>query len=217
MREDLSRRDLLVGMVGAMGLRAMSPVFAAVTAFSNSSMSFAAGTSALNDKQRQMIDILAEMIIPETDTPGAREAGVPAFIDQMVSNWYRKNDQLNFIFGLRALDHHCRISFGSPFLDCSDEQQIVALEDMEQNVSGTMSDGEIGGISDRVAATSGDFALWNDIPLDGREFFDQIKSLTVLGYYTSEIGIEHELIYDPQPGSYDGSADFATLGKHYTS
>ncbi|MBT5186462.1 MAG: gluconate 2-dehydrogenase subunit 3 family protein [Kordiimonadaceae bacterium] len=217
MNKKLNRRDILQGTAVALGIRAASPLFMAITAFSSQAKAQELTKSVFNTSERAMVSILAELIIPQTDTPGAGAAGVPDFIDLMVSDWYAEEDKLNFINGLRNLNHHCIISFGSGFLDCSDEQQIISLEDLEQNVAGTISDGKLGGESDRIATLPADFALWGEDPLEGKDFFNQIKSLTILGYYTSEVGIENELIYDPIPGSYDGSADFQETGKHYTS
>ncbi len=219
MNSKINRRHILQGTAAALGIHAASPVFMAIAAFTGQAeaQERSSASSIFNAPEREMVNILAEMIIPETDTPGASAAGVPDFIDMMVSEWYTPEDRQQFIDGLRNLNHHCMVSFGSGFLDCNIEQQIIALEDSDQNVAGTISDGKLGGTSERVATLYNDFALWGEQPLEGRLFFDQIKSLTILGYYTSEVGIENELIYDPQPGSYDGSVDFHSVGKHYTS
>ena len=221
MKQKINRRSILQGTAAALGIQVASPIFMAIAAYSEQSeaqeQSSIKVASALNGSERAMVDILAELIIPETDTPGATAAGVPDFIDMMVSQWYTADDKKKFINGLRNLNHHCMISFGSGFVGCSDEQQVISLEDLEQNVAGTISDGKLGGESNRIATLYDDFALWGEHPLEGRDFFNQLKTLTVLGYYTSEVGIENELIYDPIPGSYDGSADFKTMGKHYTS
>jgi len=219
MKKQINRRTILQGAAAALGLHAASPVIVAITAFSANSTAHGqtATKSIFNAQERAMVERLAELIIPETDTPGAGAAGVPDFIDMMVTEWYRPEDRKRFIDGLRFLNHHCIVSFGAGFLESSEQQQIVALEDLEQNVSGTISDGMPGGKSERVAVLYDDWALWGEHPLEGKDFFDQIKSLTILGYYTSEVGIDNELIYDPVPGSYDGSVDFQSVGKHYTS
>ena len=217
MKQRINRSHILQGTAVALGLGAASPVMVAISAYTANAKEPSELQSYLNASERQMVDILAELIIPETDTPGAGAAGVPDFIDMMVSDWYRGDDKQEFINGLRNLDHHCRVSFNTGFLECSAEQHIIALEDLEQNVAGTISDGKLGGESERVAVLHSDYSLWGNSPLESRAFFDQMKSLTILGYYTSEVGIENELIYDPIPGSYDGSANFSDTGKHYTS
>lgn len=219
MNQKLNRRHIIQGTALALGLAASSPIILAVSAYSKSAETHEKlnKKSFLNTLERKMINILAELIIPETSTPGAAAAGVPEFIDMMVSDWYTDEDKKEFIYGLRNMDHHCKTSFNNGFLDCTADQQIVTLEDLEQNVAGTISDGKRGGESGRVSVLHNDYALWGNRPLEGRDFFDQLKSLTILGYYTSEVGVKNELIYDPIPGTYDGSVDFSKFGKHYTS
>ena len=57
----------------------------------------------LSEAQLKMIEILTELIIPETDTPGAIAAGVPAFIHQIVVDWYTESERAIFLGGLAAI------------------------------------------------------------------------------------------------------------------
>src|SRR2546430_10451532 len=56
--------------------------------------------SALNPHQNETVATIVELIIPKTDTPGAREAGVPAFIDVMVADWGDDDQRKMFTAGL---------------------------------------------------------------------------------------------------------------------
>ena len=56
--------------------------------------------SLFDQRQRSMVTLLAEMIIPKTDTPGAVEPAVPAFIDQIRSSWYTQAERAIFAAGL---------------------------------------------------------------------------------------------------------------------
>src|SRR5258705_1695837 len=56
---------------------------------------------ALTPQQNETVATIAELIIPKTDTPGAREAGVPAFIDVMLADW-GDDDQRHMITAGRA-------------------------------------------------------------------------------------------------------------------
>lgn len=226
----MDRRDLLKRAAAALGLGATTPVMLAITACSDrpttkttatdpaapevESLNVPARASVFDKTEREMIEILVELIIPTTDTPGAAKAGVGGFIDTMVTDWYTDQERQRFIKGLGLLDDHCLLSFNQNFLSCSENQRIATLEEAEQNLLGVISDRQTGNKARRIPATEP--GPWNDLPKGGAEFFEALKQLTILGYYTSEIGSTQELIYDPVPGSYDGDVDFYEQGRHYT-
>ena len=120
------------------------------------------------------------MIIPADDTPGAREAGVAEFIDFMVANRVPVNGseemsrnlaigaevQGHFRAGLGWLDAHSTSEFGHGFLDCSEQQQHRLLQEIAYK--------------DKYTPTTE----------AGREFFQLIRDYTVVGYYTTRIGLE---------------------------
>ena len=133
-----------------------------------------------NPHQFKTVDIICEIVIPQTRTPGARAAKVPQFIDLLVAE--RETQMQNGIAaGLRWFDQRSRELFGRDFADASPEQQIDLL----------------------TRVSSPDFA---EATL-GQVFFNQIKNLTAFGYYTSKMGLEQELGYEgPQGiGTYEGS------------
>jgi hypothetical protein len=112
---------------------------------------------------------VADLIIPETDTPGATGAGVPAYIDSVVGG----NKELQGIVrpGLRLLNDLCRKQHGASFVELSEEQQVQLLDPWAD-------------AADRQA---------QDHP--GGRFFRAIKNLTADGYYTSYVGLVEELNY----------------------
>jgi gluconate 2-dehydrogenase gamma chain len=111
-----------------------------------------------------LIEQLTDLIIPSDDTPGAREAGVSEFIDLMAS---RDPDlQRDFRSGLNWLNAHSQNAFGKTFLRLSASQQTDLLESFAYKKK--FRPGE-----ER-----------------GREFFDLVKEYTVMGFYTSEIGLK---------------------------
>jgi len=154
----------------------------------------------------KMVMTLAEMIIPKTDTPGAIEAGVPKFIEMMVADWYTDQERVIFFDGLASLDKFCEQKFKKTFLKCHAEQQTLALKDAEEQAKLYRSFGAAGFGGDLQAKTVDTKA----------PFFKKIKELTVLGYYTSEVGAQQELIYDPMPMVYDGDVDFVKVGKQWS-
>ena len=64
----------------------------------------------------KMVSILAELIIPKTDTPGAIEAGAPAFIEMMVADWFNDGERKIFFDGLTALDDFCKTQYQKNFV-----------------------------------------------------------------------------------------------------
>ncbi|AUD04589.1 gluconate 2-dehydrogenase subunit 3 family protein [Spirosoma pollinicola] len=84
------------------------------------------GASILNEEQREVIARVAELIIPKTDTPGAIDAGVPAFIEVMLRDGYTKSVQDVFLTGLGNLA-------GKGLLTASPDQQTTLLKQLEAN------------------------------------------------------------------------------------
>jgi gluconate 2-dehydrogenase gamma chain len=113
-----------------------------------------------------LVERLTDLIIPRDETPGAREAGVAEFVDFMVA--HDREQQYSFRTGLTWLNAHAGRTFGTPFLELTEAQQVSLLEPLAYRTK------------------------YRDGEEDGREFFGRIRELTVMGFYTSEIGY-HEL------------------------
>ena len=141
-----------------------------------------AGTlRALTSQQNETVATIAELIIPKTDTPGARDAGVPAFIDVMLADWADDDQRQMFAAGLANVDERSRAAFGKEFVAGTPAQQAEILEDLDY---------ELARLRDTKADTS-------------KNFFQAMKWLTLTGYYTSEIGATSELHYRVVPGRYE--------------
>jgi len=141
-----------------------------------------AGTlRALTPHQNETVATIAELIIPKTDTAGARDAGVPAFIDVMLADWGDEDQRQTFTAGLANVDERSRALFGKDFIACSPQQQTQILTDL---------DAELARLRDIKADTS-------------KNFFQGMKWLTLTGYYTSEVGATTELHFRVVPGRYE--------------
>ena len=90
---------------------------------------------ALNPHQNETVATIAELIIPKTDTPGAREAGVPAFIDVMLADWGDDDQRQMFMAGLANVDERSRAAFGKDFIGCTPQQQMEILEDLDYELA----------------------------------------------------------------------------------
>jgi hypothetical protein len=135
----------------------------------------------LEPHQHETVAAVAELIIPETDTPGARAAGVVEFIDLMVAEWYTDEERARFLDGIAELDRRSQAVVGRVFVEASSSDQVRTLSELE--------------------------AEWLSLRAAGAEpekhFFHQIKFLTTYGYYTSRVGLEQELRWSAIPGRYD--------------
>ena len=128
---------------------------------------------------------VADTIIPSTDTPGAREAGVGPFMDFMVEQTFDAEELDRFLAGLDEIDSRSLRTAGTTFVEATEAQRTDALVEMEAEAEALRMADE-------------------DTP---PHFFAMIKELTLLGYYTSEIGMTEELGWRMIPGSFDGCID----------
>lgn len=134
-----------------------------------------------------LLDDLADTIIPETDTPGAKAAGVGAVIFTLVRDCADKKTQNNFIEGLLEVVQKAKQLYGKPFGECTPSQREQLLDSIE---NGGHADGMLGKVRKRLA---------------GDSFYTTLKKYTVLGYCTSKPGATEAMRYDYIPGKYVGS------------
>lgn len=176
----MQRRELLKAAISGMAGLSLVGVHRALQA--GADFESEATQPFLSTGQLESISALAELIIPETDTPGAISAGVPEFIELMLSDWYTADERQPFLDGLAGLDELCLAEWGLDFADGAVEQQTLALQKAE-----------------------------------GSEFFSMARDLTVLGYYTSEMGASVELRYNPIPGAYNGDYDYSENDRQFSN
>ncbi len=127
----------------------------------------------------------AERILPRTDTAGATDAGVGAFIDVMLGRWYGAADRDRFVAGLTALDARSRDRDGATFVALGAAAQEAVLATFDADVATLRRDGA---------------------PDAATHWFAMLKYLTVWGYCTSEVAMRDVLHGYPLPMRYDGNA-----------
>jgi hypothetical protein len=123
---------------------------------------------ALSPAQNQAVIAISEAIIPQTTTAGAAKAGVNQFIDAVIAD-ASAADRQTFLDGLAWVDARSQRDAGAPFAKATTAQQTALL----------------------TALSSATDPIPEDRP--GVEFFTAIKSLTITGYYTSEVGMREEM------------------------
>ncbi len=142
--------------------------------------------------QEATVAAIAEAIIPQTDTPGARAARVSEFIDAVLAD-AEPGTRNKFFNGLSWVDHRARSQYGADFVKATPAQQTALLAPLNRPVATPApAKGEKESAyvpsqpleQDRAESPPDPIAL---------EFFKSIKSMTITGYYTSEVGMKEEL------------------------
>ncbi|HEV8265982.1 MAG TPA: gluconate 2-dehydrogenase subunit 3 family protein [Gemmatimonadales bacterium] len=141
----------------------------------------------------ELVATIAEHILPETDTPGARAVGVHRFIDALLAESFPVAERQRFVAGLADVDARARQTCGRAFLECAPGEQRALLEQLDHAAFATSAP--------------------EDATLDAMPFFRVFKDLTLLGYYTSEAGATRELRHDPVPGRFAGCVPLAQVGR----
>ncbi len=169
----------------------------------------ATANGSLSGHHKAICNELCEMFIPRTDTPGAVDAGVPDFIDEIVSRWYSKREREIFLGGLEELDRRAREEHDVVFLESSAAQRSALLSAFEADASKYVPERKAG-------LTAADIVGKGTID-EETPFFSKLKELVVLGYYTSEAASSTETVYIPVPGRYSGDALLSeSNGRQYT-
>lgn len=126
---------------------------------------------------------VGETILPQTATPGAKAANVGQFMAVMVRDCYTPEDQKIFLDGLKKLDDAAQKKSGSKFIDLNAADRTALLNDLDKEQK-------------EYTKTKKE--------KDPNHYFRMIKELTLLGYFTSEVGATKALRYVAVPGRYDG-------------
>ena len=87
--------------------------------------------ATLSTEQLETVSIVADTILPPTETPGASDVGVPEFIDLMLTEWYDPDEVDVFLAGLAGLDEQARTRFGTSFNEASPDQHRTLVQDLD--------------------------------------------------------------------------------------
>lgn len=148
-------------------------------------------TPAVLDVPRlEKLTVVVDAILPRTDTPGASDVGVPAFIDRVLADHAEAEERTRVLEGLDGLDDAAREATGVAFLEADPDRQVELLTALD---------------AESVRAREG-----GDRPLP---FFATLKEWTLLGYYTSEAGATRELQWLAMPGRWDADVPLSEVGR----
>jgi hypothetical protein len=133
------------------------------------------GSRSFSDADLALLDEIGETILPATaDSGGAKAAGIAAFMEEIVRDFYRPEERAIFEKGLGRLQSDSRAKFsGRNFLELTPAERHSLLLGYEK-------------------------------PHASPDFYRMLKQLTLWGYFTSEVGATQALAYLPVPGRYQG-------------
>ena len=137
-------------------------------------------STSLSQSELEIVGLVADIILPRTDSPSATDLDVPNFVDLIVSEWMDDKDSDDFLLGLRMLDTESVVRFGIGFTESSSDQQHTLVSELDAQMPEPGSS--------------------EDVP-DG--FYPTLKRLVVVGYFTTEEGAR-QTGYRIMPGAYAG-------------
>jgi hypothetical protein len=175
-REALRRASLLLGA-------AFTPSILAAVAGAAPTGAAPAMKGLFGDAERALVAAVAERLLPRTDTPGALDAGVPAFIERMVNAYFTDRERNLFRDGIPELEALSQSRAGASFVRLRPEQQDAVLSALAEASVGR-----------------------------GTTFYSLVREATIVGYFTSELVGKTVLHYDPVPGRFDACIPISEVG-----
>lgn len=138
--------------------------------------------TALSGPDYSLLESLVDTIIPETDTPGAAEAGVAGYINTLYGSLFSRELRQTFDAGLTKVHASSNSAYGKDYINCTSSERVSVLSGL---------------------AVANDGAAQEPARLrQSPSFFLLLKELTIVGYYTSKIGATQELLYQAVHGVY---------------
>ncbi|MGX5816840.1 gluconate 2-dehydrogenase subunit 3 family protein [Chitinophaga lutea] len=181
----MNRRDAIRNVAILMGTALSASTLAALEGCSSGPKNY---TLQMPETKALLAEI-AETIIPETSTPGAKAAKVEEFIVLMVGDCYDEKAQKTFTDGLNTIQEESKKRYSKSFTDITPEQRTEMLTEIDKQ---------------RV-----EYNKRKDKKKDDpAHYFQYMKELTLLGYFTSEPGATKALRYVKVPGKYEGCVPY---------
>ncbi|GAA4421594.1 gluconate 2-dehydrogenase subunit 3 family protein [Nibrella viscosa] len=183
----MNRRDALLRVATLVGATVSLPALADTLEASAAARAVSGKPLLFTADQDAMVAEMAEVIIPTTSTPGAKAAKVNEVIDIVLKDCYREPEQKRFLEGLVTTNKISKDAYNKSFVECDNAQRIDVMKKLETQAK-----------QERGQMMQG--------PADKRytPFFFMLKDLTLMGYFTSEIGATQALAYVPVPGRFEG-------------
>ena len=142
----------------------------------------------LNENQVNLLNEIGETILPASpSSPGAREADVGMFMNDIVTDCLEAREQQIFLDGMTKLDESSQKSYKNNFLDLETAEKHNLLLELEDESSVYTKAMKESGQSDA-----------------DQHYYSMYKQLTIWGYFSSEVGATKALRHVAVPGRYEG-------------
>ncbi len=158
-----------------------------------------------------LVDEISEVIIPKTDTPGAKELKVVEILEVLLGDCYSETQQNHFLAGLRTVEEESQ-KLGGDFVSLSSENKIKVVEIMREKAkeerAANEAKAELEAKSEKNEVKEVDAETGKEKEKAEEEeaptpFYNLMRDLTIVGYYTSEYGITKAYDYVPVPGKFE--------------
>lgn len=192
----ITRREAVIRMAIAMGASVVGPRLLAAE-FGSS-----AGLTNYNADELALLDEIGDTIIPTTDIPGAKAVNIGAFIAMMVRDCYLPRDQATFKTGLQDIEKRFSALYKKSFREGAPADRTGFLNTLDAEQKAFTKANRI------EPRTDG-----GETPEAPHHYFRMLKELTILGYFSSELGATKALRFVEVPGSFNGGAPYKK-GEH---
>jgi hypothetical protein len=149
---------------------------------------------AFDEADITYLNEIGETILPATATPGAKAANVGQFMTVMVTDCYEEKDQKVFQEGMGKLNDFSNKKFDGEFMKLTPAQRhqvLVELDTEQKEFMKTKKEGE------------------------PAHYFRMMKELTLLGYFTSEVGTKQARRHTPVPGKFEACIPYTKGDKAF--
>ncbi|UFH56630.1 gluconate 2-dehydrogenase subunit 3 family protein [Spirosoma sp. KNUC1025] len=224
----MKRREAILQVALTMGSALSAPTMASILEGyqPHRTKKYTPSAFTLGTDQQVLLEEITEVIMPATSTPGAKDAKVADTIQLILKDCYKPAQQDHFMKGLAAVEAESRKAYSKPFVELSIEQKTAILKQFEQQAKTEAKqhpkrqeklakdpETNLGAFapagSDQTEAKLVD-AETGVVVKDAEKnvaltpFFKLVKELTILCYFSSEIGCTQALEYVKIPGRYEG-------------
>jgi hypothetical protein len=192
----MDRREALRQVALLTGAAISMPFAAAILqgCESGAGSAVSGGLKYMTQKQFDVFNEVAERIMPKTDTPGAKDAGVTNFIDTMLSEFYPAAESKKYAAAIDDFDKSCEAANGKSFTEMTDDARDAYLKTVEDKAY-------------KDAASGKDT---KDI------FWFAAKQGTLMAFFFSKPGTTQVLQHVAVPGSYQGCVPLSEAGRGVT-